>query len=774
MPFTVHIPNIWQAILLVTFAILPTRLYAVAVKHFFNSKLAPENAGSTSALEVVQLDEKDSSNLAVPQSDQQHEEAQEISRYKLLYHKLHNLEQYPDILPQARDLLLSLLTETLNDAKCQTNYGILSIDQYTPDALAHFMQAEHDRITQAWEQYILRRRQGLPREMFQNKEEAAWWLKQMAPVKYVDGAWLGHVNKVTTPFSLRPTTKDAWQVMSEELGDGNSHMNHVYVYKDLMRDIRSGLPDADDARFIHPDHQLDQVGVWKAAVAQLLVSLFPNEFLPEILGYNMHFEGLTMETMKAARELEELGLNSYYFALHISIDNADSGHTAIALQSVTKYLDIIKRNEGEVAVQQAWKRVQAGFILSAGAEGPQCPSQRSSIAKLPVYRTHNTQEKDVLRIFKAKTPVAYKIHCTSRIKMGGRRFVDWLEPHAFKDPQWQADFLHHLAHLKPWVRKGNSKNSRLVKELSWGGKMFGSFTHSEVDAVARWIDSMGNASSQDGYWAFTGREKTDSAQAIRDHNFATDNPVLSPTVIALPFPPLTMATVDSTGPPPYSAASRVLSDSLTMPVLIPLWLTSPCLLESTISIPSKTTTILASSVVRLLRAQNGFEAEIDGPGVPGMDEARRTDNTGLIEIGLEMLLKTGGDGKQPRCLKDVLEPMPSDFALTMLKLSGKPTANLGLLLGMSWAFVGLHEAVATRTAGTLLSDTTRDTLIGIISREKSCLMVCFDEIKGNKELYADFHRGFSVALGEIRRCFGGAEDMEEDWVADVSCEKATF
>jgi hypothetical protein len=129
-----------------------------------------------------------------------------------------------------------------------------------------------------------------------------------------------------------------------------------------------------------------------------------------VLGLNLHFEGVTLETLAGARELRELGLDPYYFVLHVSIDNADSGHTAMVVHTVVKYLAHVRRcsrsssrcrgshfadgieindsgDEEEnddadddddedatakAAVQQAWKRIQAGYILSAGLPTSPC------------------------------------------------------------------------------------------------------------------------------------------------------------------------------------------------------------------------------------------------------------------------------------------------------------------------------------------------------------------------------------------------------------------
>lgn len=685
-------------------------------------------------------DEKSGSDLPLPRREQEKEEIRVIRLYKDFYFKLQNLERFPEILPKARDLLISLLSKTLVDARNQSEPGILSVDQYTREGLINFLQTDNDNTTREWEQYLGRRRAGSPVEMFEDKEEAKWWLKQIAPVKYVDGGWLGHIHKITTPFALRRATKDAWQVMSEELGDGDPQKNHVNVYRELMKDIESGLPDADDVDFIHPRHQLNEKCVWEAAVAQLLISLFPHDFLPEILGFNLHFEGLTLETMKAATELEEIGLNPYYFILHISIDNADSGHTAIAMQAVVKFIEHVRQAQGNSSAQQAWKRVQAGFILSKGLSiAPQCPSRRTpAVDSFP----RNTREAQMVRILKAKVPVAHKIHCSSQMRIGGRKLADWLDPQAFAGKQWQMDFLDSLSNMKPWVRRGDSSKSKLIQELSWEGKMFGSFTQNEVEVVKRWIDALGN-SNPEIYWSFIQRTETMPDQVLQKQDIRVDYPVLSPISMA---DLLAQPAFLSPPPPLHLNPAIKVPENPDMSKLLPLWFSNPCLLESFVSIPSKTTTVMASSITRLLRAQYGFDVE--GPGVAGMDEARRVDSAGLVELGLEMMKRSGLP--EPASLKEVLENWPLEFALKMLHLSMRPMANYGLLLGLACAFVGLHDLLASST---LLSPVSKAALTQIVRRERDCLEICFKELEDDTIQCADFHRGYALGNAEVENCF---------------------
>lgn len=746
MSVNIHMSTVWQALFVAVFVLLPTKVYGASVRCFLRSKLVGRDSESPRRPQVYALrdairDEKSARKLALPRREQEKEEVREIGLYKDFYFKLQNLERFPEILPEARDLLISLFSKTLVDARNQSEPGILSVDQYTREGLINFLQTDNDNTSREWEQYLARRRAGSPVEMFEDKAEAKWWLKQIAPVKYVDGSWLGHIHKITTPFDLRRATKDAWQVMSEELGDGDPQKNHVYVYRELMKDIESGLPDADTVDFIHPRHQLNEKCVWEAAVAQLLISLFPHEFLPEILGFNLHFEGLTLETMKAAIELEELGLNPYYFILHISIDNADSGHTAIAMQAVVKYIEHVRQAQGNSAVQQAWKRVQAGFILSKGLSiAPLCPSRRTpAVDSFP----RNTREAELVRILKAKVPVAHKIHCSSQMRIGGRKLADWLDPHAFAGKQWQMDFLDSLSNMKPWVRRGDSSKSKLIQELSWEGKMFGSFTQNEVEVVKRWIDALGNSNPQ-VYWSFVGRTEIKSDQVLQKQDIRVDYPVLSPIsmadLLAQPAPLFT--------PPLFSHLHPAIKapENPDMSKLLPLWFANPCLLESFVCIPSKTTTVIASSITRLLRAQYGFGAE--GPGVAGMDEARRVDSAGLVELGLEMMKRSGLP--EPASLKEVLEKWPSEFALKMLHLSMRPMASYGLLLGLAWAFVGLHDLLASSA---LLSPLSKAALTQIVRRERDCLEICLKELKDDKIQSADFHRGYVLGNAEVESCF---------------------
>ena len=77
-------------------------------------------------------------------------------------------------------------------------------------------------------------------------------------------------------------------------------------------------------------------------MAQLLISLFPTDFLPEILGFSFNIEMMTLETLRAAKGLREVGVDPYYFTLHITIRNADSGYTAMESRAVAEYVVLVR------------------------------------------------------------------------------------------------------------------------------------------------------------------------------------------------------------------------------------------------------------------------------------------------------------------------------------------------------------------------------------------------------------------------------------------------
>jgi len=677
--------------------------------------------------------------------------------YRQLFYKLQNLEDHADLLESARDELLAMFSSAVNISLKKSNKGILAVDRYSAESVERFMDGEQDRAMAEWNLYLQRRKQGQGPELFSSTEEAKQWVLKQAPVKYVDGAWLAHVHKITTPFALRTVTKNAWQVLSEELGDGDISKHHVHLYRELLKECGFELPEGYSKDYIDPKYWNghENSEKWEAAVAQLLISLFPDEFLPEILGFNMHYELITEDTLLANHELKEMGVNPYYFLIHIVIDNADSGHTAMAAHTLTNYLDMIRATQGEAACQQAWKRAQVGYALSATAGGlskddgvqEQSQAQGMSLDRL---------SSRILEIFSAKASVSHQLHCQSRARIGGKTLAEWLSPEMWSvsRSEEQVQLLTALSQAKPWICPGASNKSLLMRELAWKGKMFGAFTQDETAALGAWIDALGPNGQSLRYWNYTGRDPLASKEAVgRLQDPVQHHPVIAPHDLREPGAA-------------YSTSSTTSTNTKTLPVLTKshladvtaLWFAHIGLLENTINTPARTADPIYANIIRVLRAQAGFEMEM--PIVAGMDELRRLTCPSLVELGRELICNAGwGTDASVGSLQDVLDTAAAHgqseesrrLAKDMLYWATRPSANLGFLVGLSSAFLDLKEAVAR--APELLSHQSRIVLEAIVARERQGMEECMREIRQtNNEVHCEgISRGVRLGMSELRK-----------------------
>ncbi|KAJ5645212.1 hypothetical protein N7507_011223 [Penicillium longicatenatum] len=666
-------------------------------------------------------------------ADSEWTSSRELEFYKELYFKLQNLEGHSDTIPIARQAFLALLSQALEDYVKTPDTNILSIKSFDKEELARFLQSHQDDVTSRYHQYISRRQSGGPRELFQDHQAAGNWLREIAPLKLVDGAWLGHLNKITMPFSLRQIVKQTWQVFTEELGNGNRDQHHVKVFEDLLGEFEPDLPSPTTKAILHPRYKLGSLKYWRAAVAQLLVALFPQEFLPEILGFNMHFEALQLDTMQASKELPEVRLSAYYFLLHISIDNSHSGHAAMAMESAADYIQHVAESEGQVAAEVAWKRIQAGYIFSEW-QAQQGNQPTNLFAQLNDDSCDRLESK-VLAIFGSKIQAAHRLHCGSRVRIGKRSLADWLDPEAFSAEEWQLEFLRSLSTCKPWVYPGDSKKSKLIQELQWGGKMYGSFTKSELETLELWINTLGYDRNP-FYYSFIEPTTPSLSQASNESQTdKTDNSILA---------------VGETETASLFFNDQLGKDALNLPLLFPLWFAQCCLLESFLYAPGRTSDKIGCAVVRFLRAQSGFEAE--DLIVTGADEPRAAENGGIIEFGLEMIRRASLPA--PQGLHDLLSRWPSEFATTMLKLASSPIQNFGVLLGMSMAFLELQEMVSEFSTSGLLCSKSSERLASLVRRQYQCLQICLQEIPTGDARRLDFNRGYGMAKAEIHKCSG--------------------
>lgn len=267
----------------------------------------------------------------------------------------------------------------------------------------------------------------------------------------------------------------------EELGLGEPKANHVCIYDDLLRSL--GLDSFD---LLLEDEYYHQ------AVVQLALGYAPPEFIPEIVGFNLGYEQLPLHLLISNYELAELGIDSKYFNLHITIDNIDNGHAYKAIKVIEDIYN--KYRDKELFLT----KLKHGFALN-----------NHGVSSSNIIKNLNTEDF-VHRIFKRKALVGQLIHNETR-QFGCKTINQWLS-----NPDDIAGLITHLTDHK-WIKFNTDPEQsvfwRMINEEN--GKMFGVFNPVERQIIHDWIAGSDHSSS---FLAYSRELK--NSQRIQDYLFS--------------------------------------------------------------------------------------------------------------------------------------------------------------------------------------------------------------------------------------------------------------
>ncbi|MGC3986737.1 MAG: iron-containing redox enzyme family protein [Pseudorhodoferax sp.] len=318
----------------------------------------------------------------------------------------------------------------------------------SPEGLFDWMTASAKKATDAYRDYLAQRRAGAPRRFFSNRTHALYFLQAVAPTKLVDGSWLFGCMR----HARDPRMAGLAQTYLEELGNGDAGKNHVLLYRELLR-----------AHGLNEGTQLGDEHFEQGAI-QLALGHATEQMLPEVIGFNLGYEQLPLHLLVTAYELDELGLDPYYFTLHVTVDNADSGHAR-------KAIDAVALNAARFAdARRYWERVRQGYRLNDLGLGT-----GGVIAGFDL-------DAEVLRIFMAKSAAGAGAH-SDYCRIEGRTVNAWLG-----EPARVGEFLQALVR-KGWIVPGADPEQSRFWRLLVGerAEMFGVFSDYELQALFDWI-----------------------------------------------------------------------------------------------------------------------------------------------------------------------------------------------------------------------------------------------------------------------------------------------
>lgn len=300
---------------------------------------------------------------------------------------------------------------------------------------------------QQYQAYLQQRQAGAPRFYFPAKAHALLFLQQIEPTKRVDGAWLYAVTRYFNDLKYFPLI----QIYLEELGNGQAAQNHARLYKKLLQTesiMTTRLPDC----------------LYRQGCIQLALSLVGDDFLPEMIGFNLAYEQTPLHLLISAYELEELGIDPYYFSLHITIDNAHSGHARQAINALYAFMPLLS------AKDVFYRRVRNGAKL-----GNLGISSNDIISRLSL-------DEAVSEIFKQKALIGQFSH-GNHCHIQGKTVNEWLSA-----PESIQSLIQVLQDMN-WIFPNQDPQRSRFWQLISGEKavMKGVFNQSELQIIYDWI-----------------------------------------------------------------------------------------------------------------------------------------------------------------------------------------------------------------------------------------------------------------------------------------------
>ncbi|NUZ05409.1 iron-containing redox enzyme family protein [Piscinibacter koreensis] len=318
-----------------------------------------------------------------------------------------------------------------------------------PRALADWLEEGNRRVGAQYREYLAERQAGAPRRYFSCRSHALHFLRGVAPTKLVDGAWLyGLLGRAEDPDYAALI-----RIYLEELGEGSPDKNHVVLYRKLL-DANGCEHFADQLRDEH----------YVQGALQLSLAHHAADFLPEVIGFNLGYEQLPLHLLISAYELSELGIDPYYFTLHVTVDNAATGH---ARKAVDGLLNALPRLADPRAF---YRRVAAGYKLNGLGAGTTDVIEGFDL------------ERELVAVLADKAAIGAALH-SDYCRIGGRLVSDWLS-----EPGSLPAFLAALE-SNGWIRRGQDpQNSRFWQLIqSERAPMFGVFNRYEQQLIHDWI-----------------------------------------------------------------------------------------------------------------------------------------------------------------------------------------------------------------------------------------------------------------------------------------------
>jgi hypothetical protein len=390
----------------------------------------------------------------------------DLLEFRDYFYYLMNLEDHEEFLPKARQLADEYLQKgwalepILRAIPAFEQYGFFAYSETTFQARMEKIYEIERRSAEAYNPASV-----ASEPLFRTPAQIIERIRQLAPFNQLDGSWLeraahaGPINEVQSAL---------FEIWSDEIGNGDPSQSHANVYTDLLHSAGIYLPPLASRAYA------DNPEIWDSSfsspVYQSAIAHFPEAYYPELLGMTLYLEWEAIFLPAIVKLYEYHGYNPLFYRLHVAIDNTVNGHGARARDAVIRYLDHIREESGEHEMQEHWRRIWNGYLSFRFVGGGDWQY---------FFTNPPTPEDRVLDLIERKRHYAQLNHGVRRF--GPNLINDW-----FDEP---GDFLNELLSSE-LITKGDAKNSRFFKLLSFTGPMLKVFSAKDQAALAEWINSL--------------------------------------------------------------------------------------------------------------------------------------------------------------------------------------------------------------------------------------------------------------------------------------------
>ncbi len=264
---------------------------------------------------------------------------------RALYHKLVNFDLTPDRQPFVERWLSRRL-------RYCTLFSVSPFKHFDHARFDEYIESCYRREVDAYQPL-----HGTPKI---SKPAYIWGIEQIAPMILIDGCWLQNSLRLQTAYP--EISEILFRIYDDELGNGQLEQNHPAIFQRLLESLSIELPPVHSQAFSNHRGFIDSA--FDLPVFMLALASFSGRFLPELLGLNMAIElsGLGKGYLKLVDEWRYWDIDPRIAMVHITIDNAASGHTFQAQQAIHLYLDEILRKSSQAAeVDRHWRRIWTGY-----------------------------------------------------------------------------------------------------------------------------------------------------------------------------------------------------------------------------------------------------------------------------------------------------------------------------------------------------------------------------------------------------------------------------